>query len=38
MIKIRQENDVTGHIDAIYAEIGIELWWLIWQDVVNHEK
>ena len=36
--KTIQDNDVTNHIDVVYAEIGIELSWMIRQDVVYHKK
>ena len=38
MTKTRQGNNMTDHIDMVYAEIGIELSQLIIKDVVNHDN
>ena len=37
MTKIRQDNNVTDCIDAVYAEIRIELSWPIRQGTINDE-
>ena len=37
-MKTRQDNDVTNQTGVVYTEIGIELSWLIEQDVVYWEK
>lgn len=38
MMKTKQDNDVSDRTSTINTEIGIELSWLIIQDVVYHEK
>ena len=38
MTKMRQDNDVTDHTGAVYAEIRTEFSWKIGQDAVYHEN
>lgn len=37
-MKTRQDNDVTSHTSAVYAEIEIELAWLVRHDEVYVKK
>lgn len=38
IIKTRLENDVTGHIDVVYAKNKIDLSWLIGPSMVSNEN